>query len=153
MAQKTVAVAILSLQLAIAPSIALADNLTFTGVHYLMPDGKKPKQFKARMVLSDESAQILAIRGTELFKELEYADIKAATYSKSKHPRWKSGAGFAVAIGIFAIPIFFMKAKHHWLTLQGENDFAALRLSKKNYNLVIAAVESRTKVDVERIIE
>ena len=72
-----------------------------------------------RLVLSDTSVQVQAIRGSELFKELERGDIKAATYSKSKHPRWKSGVGFAVAIGIFALPIFFMKAKHHWLTLQG----------------------------------
>lgn len=144
---------ILATLLAWAPVVALADNITFTGVHYLMPDGKKPKQLKARLVLSDTSVQVQAIRGTELFKELERTDIKAATYSKSKHPRWKSGVGFAVAIGIFALPIFFMKAKHHWLTLQGENDFAALRLSKKNYNIVIAAVESRTDVEVERITE
>lgn len=116
-----------------------------------MPDGKKPKQSEAQLVLSDTSVQVQAIRGTELFNELERAaNVRAGTYLKSNHLHWGPGAGWAVAIGIFAVPIFFMKAKRNWLTLQGEEDIAALRPSNKNFNIVIAAVESRTEAEVER---
>lgn len=143
---------ILDTLLATAPLVALAENITFTVVHYLMPDGKKPKQSEAQLVLSDTSVQVQAIPGTELFNELERAaKIRAGTYSKSKHLHWGSSAGFAGAIGIFAVRIFFMKGKHNWITLQREDDFAVLRPRKKNFYIVIAAVESRNEVELERI--
>ena len=137
----------------VTPSLASAANQTFAGIHYLVSTGKKAKEVKARLVLTDDSVRIYGERGAGSLTEIPYSDIQAATYSKSKHPRWKSGLIAAAALGMFAAPLFLMKAKKHWLTLQAEGDHMALRLSKKNFALVIAAVEGQTGVSVERIEE
>lgn len=122
-------------------------------VHYLVSTGGKPVEVKAQLVFADGSIQVQGNRDGGVLQELSYADIQAATYSKSKHPRWKAGLAVALAINVFALPVFFMKSKKHWLTMQGEGQHAVFRLSKKNYHLVIAAVESHTGVKVDRIFE
>ena len=105
---------------------------------------------EAEAVLSLEGDKLLVKSKDEgaLLKEIAYDDIEAAQYSYSKHPRWKEGVGFAVAVGVFATPIFFMKGKKHWLTLQTADDFALLRLDKNNYQIVILALETKGGVDV-----
>jgi hypothetical protein len=70
-------------------------------------------------------------------------------YAQSKHPRWKAGAGAAVAVGVLAAPVFFMKNTKHWLTLQGAGEAIVLRLDKNNYRLVLPALEARTGRPVE----
>ena len=54
---------------------------------------------------------------------------------------------------MFALPVFFMKGKKHWLTLAAERDFAVLRLDKGNYKLVLPAVEMHTGRKVETASE
>ena len=145
----------------LVPSAAAAP-LRFAGVHYLEPatgDKKKPRQRAGSVIFDGESVRVVARHGALTVSELRYDDIKAATYSPSKHPRWKAGTGVAVAagaglappVGIIALPLFFMKAKHHWLTLQADGEFLALRLSKKNYDLVLTAAQVATGVEVERL--
>jgi hypothetical protein len=90
--------------------------------------------------------------GSEL-KNFAYADIKSAEYSYSKHPRWRAGAAAAIAIGIFALPLFFMKGKKHWLTVRTEKDFAVLRLDKDNYKIILPTFEARTGRKVETVGE
>ena len=68
-------------------------------------------------------------------------------------PRWKSGIGLAVAFGIFALPVFFMKGKKHWLTIAAEGDFAVLRLDKNNYRIILPTFEARTGKRVEAVAE
>ena len=136
------------------PTTAVASGQTFANVHYLVSTGEKakPKQLRSRIVLADESLRVQGFRG-ELLRELRYAEIRHATYSKSKHPRWKSGAITAAFVGVFAIPVFFMKTKRHWLTVQTEGEYLALRLSKKNYSLILAAFETSAGLRVDRMVE
>jgi hypothetical protein len=70
-------------------------------------------------------------------------------YAQSKHPRWKAGAGAAVAVGVLAAPVFFMKNTKHWLTLRGAGEAIVPRLDKNNYRLVLPALEARTGRPVE----
>jgi len=130
-----------------------AQQQTFTKIKYMQPVGDKSKEIDSRLIFMDESLEVYNKKTGESLKKIPYTDIKGATYSKSKHPRWKSGAGAAVAIGIFAIPIFFMSGKKHWLTLQLEDDYLILRLDKNNFATVLAAFESRTEIKPERIEE
>lgn len=142
----------LAASLLLSPA-ALAANQTFSNVHYLVSTGDKAKQSKARLVLTEDSVQIHGHRGVELLREVNYSDIEAATYSRSKHPRWKTSLAMAAAIGVFAVPFLFTKGKKHWLTFQSEGEHIALRLSKKNYLLILAAVEGQTGLKVDRIQE
>ena len=144
--------AALAVSLLLAPCWGHAGSYNFSGVHLLVQTGeKKAKQVKARIALAENSVQIQdAVTGSVL-EEMAYDNIKATTYSKSKHPRWKAGVGLALAAGVFALPLFFMKAKHHWLTFQGDQDYVALRLSKKNFATILSAVEVKTGVEIERL--
>ena len=134
----------------LAHSIASAD--TFTNVKLMVNTGERAEEQDAVLRFDDGSLVIYGKGGTVL-KSFTYAEIKGAQYSYSKSPRWKSGIGAAIAVGVFALPIFFMKGKKHWLTIAVEKDFAVLRLDKKNYKLILPAFEARTGKRVEAVAE
>ena len=134
----------------LAHSIASAD--TFTNVKLMVNTGEEADEQEAVLRFEDSSLVIYG-RGGAVLKSFTYADIKGAEYSYSKSPRWKSGIGAAIAVGVFALPIFFMKGKKHWLTIAVEKDFAVLRLDKKNYKLILPAFEARTGKRVEAVAE
>ena len=56
-------------------------------------------------------------------------------------------------IGVFAIPMFFTKGKKHWLTIQSEKDNITFRLDKKNYQMVLATMDNKPGVKIEREID
>ena len=85
-------------------------------------------------------------------KEFNYKDVKSADYSFSKKPMWKTGAVTAIFIGVFALPIFFMKSKSHWLTVRTEKDYAILKLEGDNYRQILAELETHN-IKVETIKE
>ena len=91
------------------PPVAFAADETFPGIHLQVSAGKKAKQVKARLVLEDDSVRAYGQRGTGNPKRIPYSELKAATYSRSKYPRWKTMAVAAAAVGLFAIPLAFMK--------------------------------------------
>ncbi len=90
-------------------------------------------------------------KDNEIFKSFPYESIKSAEYSNSKHPRWKAGIGAAIAVGVFALPLFFMKGKKHWLTIKTGDDYAILRLDKDNYKIILPTFEARTGKKVETV--
>jgi hypothetical protein len=136
--------------LVLTQSLALAD--TFTNVKLMVNTGDSAEEQDA--VLRFEADRLVVYgKGGVVLKTMPFAEIRAAEYSYSKSPRWKSGIGAAIAVGVFAIPIFFMKGKKHWLTIAGEHDFAVLRLDKKNYRLILPTFETRTGKRVETVAD
>ncbi len=125
----------------------------FDNVGMLMQQGKKTNEENVRLKLDSNSLTVEARKGGALMKELKYADIKSAEYSYSKHPRWKAGLGVAIAVGIFALPLFFMKGKKHWLTVKTDTDYAVLRLDKNNYKVILPSFETKSGKKVETITE
>ena len=131
-------------------SVASAD--TFRNVKLMVNTGEKAEEQDAVLHFGDDALTVYG-KGGAILKTFKYADIKGGEYSYSKSPRWKSGIGAAIAVGVFAIPVFFMKGKKHWLTIAAEKDFAVLRLDKKNYKLILPAFEARTGKTVEAVAE
>jgi hypothetical protein len=125
----------------------------FHKVKLLVQDGEKTKERDAVLRLEGRELVVLAKKGGYEMKRLRYRELKSAEYSYSKHPRWKEGLGAAVAVGIFAAPVFFLKGKKHWLTVQTENDYAVIRLDKKNYEVVCLSFEAHSGIRVEPIGE
>ena len=130
---------------------SLLHGQSFEKVQFML--GGQTKGTKVILVLSDDSVKVLGAQTAQVLKEIPYSEIEAATYSRSKHPRWKSGIGVALIAGIFAAPLFFMKGKKHWLTFQSGKDSIALRLHKKNYRMILVAVDNKKGLEVQRIIE
>lgn len=112
----------------------------------------RPKE--ADVVLTFQDGRLTALtkgKDAPYTKAMAYRRIVSATYSQSRHPRWKEGAGVAVLAGVFATPVFFMKSVRHWLTLQAADDFMVLRLDKDNVRVVLPVLETRTGIQVDRV--
>jgi len=109
------------------------------------------KAREENVVLSLEETQLIILNKETLsqLKALPYKEIKAAEYSYSKAPRWKTAGVAAVAIGVLAVPLFFLKGKKHWLTVRTATDYAVLHLDKNDYRLIVTAFETRSGVKVE----
>ena len=65
----------------------------------------------------------------------------------------------ALAVGIFALPLFFMHGKKHWLTVVFEGvpnhpeNGLLFRLDKNNFSQIIGTIEGQTGLEVERLVE
>jgi hypothetical protein len=141
----------LAVLLAVSPLTTYAAE-RFGNVRLMVNTGGKAEEQDAVLVL-DNSALVLESRAGTALKTMRYDGLKSLEYSYSKSPRWKSGTAAAIAVGVFAIPIFFMKGKKHWLTAVGDGDFALVRLDKNNYKLILPALEAKTGVKVETVAD
>ena len=121
---------------------------TFRKSRFLIQRGEKSKMVDVVIVFEKDSLEFRERGSRYVLKHFEYKNIKSAEYSHSKHPRWKSGAAAFLPLGVFALPIFFMKGKKHWLTIQAQGDYAILKLDKKNYKFINAAFGGHTGVKV-----
>jgi hypothetical protein len=125
----------------------------FQKIKLLTRDGEKAAEADAILVLAPDRLVVRAKEGGWEMKALAYRDIRSAEYAYSRHPRWKEGLGAAIAVGVFAAPIFFLKGKKHWLTVQTEDDYAVLRLDKNNYELVCLSFTAASGIDVDLLGE
>ena len=135
----------LLLVMMLLPTSAAAQS--FGKTKMMVPSGGKTVQVGVVLTfLADK----LVIKGEGIERELLYSEITSAMYSRSKHPRWKAAVAAGVTvIGLFALPILFMKGKNHWLTLTTEGEGTLLRLSKKNFRLILTTLEGHG-VELER---
>ncbi|MEK7831525.1 MAG: hypothetical protein AAB401_10600, partial [Acidobacteriota bacterium] len=145
----------------------------FEKVELLVLNGKKVEKLTVLVRLEGKSLIVESKKSGEVVKNFGYDEIKSAEYSYSRHPRWKTGAGTAAAVGgaaaivspllliavvpWMAIPAGVMmaksKSKRHWLTIKTGNDYAVLRLDKSISKLVIPAIETRAGLVVEDVGE
>ena len=123
----------------------------FKDVDLMVPKGDKSESKSVRMLFDGQYLVIDADGGEKIYKEFPYANIVSAEYSYSSSPRWKTAIGAAVLIGVFALPIFFMKGRKHWLTIKTANDFAILRLDKDNYKMILATFETTVGKKIETV--
>jgi hypothetical protein len=134
-----------------APTIC-AGAEQFSIIKLMVNAGGKAEEQDAILRLEDEALVVVSKGGTVL-KSLPYDTMKSLEYSYSKSPRWKSGTAAAVAVGVFAIPIFFMKGKKHWLTAVNGSEFALLHLDKNNYKIILPAIEAKSGLKVETVAD
>lgn len=137
----------------------------FEKVEMFVVNGQKTKQIPVRLRLDGKSLVIESRQKAEILKSFDYADLKSAEYSYSKHPRWKAGAG-AAAVGYLALgslifwPLFPIalpasialgksKSKRHWLTVKSDTDYVVLRLDKNIRKVILPAFEVRSGIKVE----
>lgn len=127
----------------------------FEKVELLVANGKRIGEKSARLHFLEGDLQIESVTNGDILKTFKYSDIKDAEYSYSKNPRWKTGLGLGAAAVVFlpilfvAIPLGFSKHRRHWLTIRTNNDYAVLKLSKRNRKLVLPAFESKTGIEVK----
>lgn len=136
-----------------APRRAPHEPVTFDRIKLLQNTNGKVREVDATLTLDGERLIVSAGKSAAVLKTLSYRAITDAVFSQSKHPRWKEGGAAAVAVGVFAAPLFFMKGTKHWLTVEAGTDFVVLRLDKNNFRMVLPALEARWGRTIERRAE
>jgi hypothetical protein len=148
---KTISYLLILAVLCVSTPFAAAAGSTYE-VEMLVTKGEDTKEENSKLTFDEKSLKVASKKSAIVTKEFNYADIKSADYSFSKKPMWKTGAVSALFIGVFALPIFFMKSKAHWLTIRTEKDFAILKLEGDNHRQILAEMETHG-VKVETVVE
>ena len=125
----------------------------FQNVGMLVAGAEKAREVDVVFLLDEHQLSVLSKEALSQLKSFSYKEIVTAEYSYSKQPRWKSAGVAAVAIGVFAMPLFFLKGKKHWLTIRTAKDYAVLHLDKNDYRLILTAFETRSGKKVEILPE
>lgn len=125
--------------------------MSFDRVRLLDTVDGKSREVEVRVILTVDRIDVVDKKTSERLRQVRYDRIDRAAYSFSKHPRWKAGAAAAVASGVLAAPLFFMKSTRHWLTVQAGTDVLILRLDKSNFQTVVPTLESRGGLKVEMV--
>lgn len=126
-------------------------------IELVVQDGKESKETDAVLRMNEDSFQIIIEKPKFKSHEKSFAfkDIKAADYSFSKKPMLSGGGAVATALlvgFIFALPFLFIKKKNHWLTVQGEKEFAVMKLGGSNYRAIVADMKTHG-LDVKEVQE
>jgi hypothetical protein len=119
-------------------------------VKLVVSEGEKIKEQDAALIF-DSGRLVVRSRGSALdLKAFPYSAIRTVAYSYSSHPLYRTSSG---PTAIFAIPLFFVKGKKHWLSIRAGEDFGVVRMEKENYTSIISALELRAGLDVEMLGE
>lgn len=147
--------------------------LTIEAAKVLVIKNGKSLEVPVRVRLNGTQVLIEEVASGQVILKFENADVKAAEYSYGKHRRWRTLAassammsgGLAITLltlsetaaivatlGFVAMPVglvlYHTRSKAHWLTIRGTNEFAVLRLDKRNYRNLLPALETQTGITV-----
>ena len=132
---------------------------TFEKIQLLVTEGDKIREIDVRVTLTPEE-MIIEPRGDNGPRMvMKYSEIRAADYSYTKNPRWKTGLGLGATALVFppmlliALPLAFTKHRRHWVTIRGEKDYAVLKVSKSIRKVFTPAFETYSNVRVEALGE
>lgn len=110
----------------------------------MLVGGKKNIESKAVNILLDSDRLVIS-RSKKPFetKYIPFTEIESADYTYSDRPRYTAAAVGAIAFGIAALPVFFMKTKKNWLTINAGNDSAILQLQSEDYQMLLLALKNK----------
>jgi len=130
------------------PALILANEpIRFNKVKFMeqKSDGNADER-KTDLYLFDDHILVGRRGKGRVWAKIPFSELEEITYEKSSHPRWKTA--------IFLTPwALLSKGKKHWLTLEWGNEYCILRLDKNNYRAIIAALEAKTGLEVQWIVE
>ena len=137
-----------------------AAPIIFKKVDTFTTEGSEEKKHDARLELDPDTRLVRIVdekNGADkmIYASIPYDAITALSYSRSAHPRAKSGIALGVAsLGIGLLVGFLAKGKKHWFTIEFEGvakhpeNYHYLRLDKGNYRQIMAAMGAATGLDV-----
>jgi hypothetical protein len=134
----------------VTPSGIFANEIVFNKTKEVVHKGDKSKEIEVALVFQEDKIVIKHRKENDIYWEIPYTTITDLTYERSTHPRTMEA--------ILVSPLFlFSSGKKHWLTIQYNNTdgkvYVLLKLDKKEYQQIIAEAETRTSLNVKRIIE
>ncbi len=88
-----------------------------------------------------------------LVTTVPYQTLLGVNYSNSKQPLWNSPAGPAEVVKVEGGAFGFLKGGRNWLVLRTRDSSVVLRVDDEDLHKVMTAMEDRTGVKVERVVE
>jgi serine/threonine-protein kinase len=88
-----------------------------------------------------------------LVTSVPYQTLLGVNYSNSKQPLWNSPSGPAEVVKVEGGAFNFFKGGRNWLVLRTKDSSVVLRIDDEDLHKVMSAMEDRTGVKVERVVE
>jgi len=134
----------------LSSGLSVADETTFDRVKLADARGK---QAAARLTFSDTNKNLVIRVADHDLVQIPYGQLDNFSYEYTKKHRITQGAIVMVAsLGAGAI-VMMTKSKSHWLYIDFHEQNAAksvvLRMDKKQYQQILAAIETHTGKKVE----
>ena len=122
---------------------AQAQNQKVYKADMLVGKGKSVETKAVEISLEDDRIKIRRGKKTADTKYIAFTEIESADYTYSDRPRYTAATLGAIAFGIAAIPVFFMKTKKNWLTINAGENSAILQLQSENYQMLLLAMQNK----------
>jgi hypothetical protein len=95
-------------------------QLTFDNVKMLMPMGDGYKATNVTVKFEPSRLIVRSMNDQEDYKVFPYANIRSASYTFSKGPRYQASPAMMAATNFLAIPLFVTKVERHRLEVQSD---------------------------------
>ena len=129
----------------------------FDNIEFIQPNGDSLRETDVLVEFDDATMRVISSSKRKVLKEWTYSEIRAAEYSYTKNPRWKTGLGLSAAALLFppllfvTIPIGFTKHRRHWVTIRTENDYGVFKVGKGVRKVFMPAFEARTSIEIRAL--
>jgi serine/threonine-protein kinase len=118
----------------------------------VVSDGDKRRERDASVVVADGTVTVLQNSDRVLYS-IPVLSITALTYSNSKQPLWNSPKGPAEAMRVESGAFGFLKGERNWFGIQTKESLLVLRVDDEAVARVIAGLQDRTGLTLERLVE
>lgn len=109
----------------------------------LVVNGKNIETKQVEVTLGEDSLNLRRTKKPFETKTILYSEIENAEYTFSDRPRYTAASIGTILFGISAIPVFFMKTKKNWLTINAGEKSAILQLQSENYQMLLIAMQKK----------
>ncbi|HXH70549.1 MAG TPA: hypothetical protein VNI60_09490 [Pyrinomonadaceae bacterium] len=127
----------------ICQPLGRAQDQSVYKVQMLVGSGKNIEAKSAVISLESDRIKIRGSKKPFETKYISFTEIESADYTFSDRPRYTVATLGALAFGVAALPVFFMKTKKNWLTINADKNSAILQLQSDNYRMLLLAMQSK----------
>jgi hypothetical protein len=117
---------------------------TFDNVKMLMPMGDGYKATNVMVKFESSRLVVSSMNDQEDYMVFPYSNIRSASYTFSKGPRYQGTPAMMAAANFLAIPLFVTKVERHRLEVQSDQASVLLDLNKDNYKVFLKLFEVTT---------
>jgi hypothetical protein len=117
---------------------------TFDNVKMLMPMGDSYAATNVMVKFESDRLVVRSMNDQEDYKIFPYRNIRSASYTFSKGPRYQASPAMMAAANFLAIPLFLTKVDRHRLEVQSDQASVLLDLNKDNYKPFLKLFEITT---------
>lgn len=114
----------------------------------LVGEGKNIESKSVELSLENDSFKIRRTKKPFETIFVPFAEVESVDYTYSNRPRYTAATLGAITFGIAALPVFLMKTKKNWLTINAGKSSAIFQLQSEDYQMLLLAIKNKgVKID------